>query len=157
MHIEMRKRDTRILGAVNLRAQFRFHLWHLRVLVNVGSVERKISACIDQTRQFDCATQWPPAQIGPFTRQCQMDAEIGVRMLLHPARHLGKPRARHEDAGRGYPSIFERLKSGAIHCMVHTKIVGMNHQQPRRCGIAQALLHCLRNRFFWRRLGEHLP
>jgi hypothetical protein len=74
---------------------------------------------IDEAGDFARAADRTPAQIGPLTGQRQVDAEIGVRMLFRPARHLGKPRAGNKDTGGSNPALLEGLKSGPVDGMAH--------------------------------------
>jgi len=117
-------------GEINgdLGAQFALDLVRLRVGDDCGFFQRQVAVAIEQRRyRVDRAHRRPP-EAGPLAVHRQVDAEVRVRMRRRKARHLGKPRARHEDAGRGDPAFLERLERRAVDGMRHAEIVGMDHQ-----------------------------
>src|SRR5208282_481832 len=150
VRVQMRWRNARRLGTIHLRAQFGLHLGEFCILRDGGGIEGKIPCRVEQAGYLVSWAYRSPAQSRPFAVEGQVNAEIGAGMLFRPARRFWEPRAGNQDAGRSNPSLFESLKGGPVDGMVHAEVVGVNHQQARRGGIAQALLDgvCLRRRFW---------
>src|SRR5262249_43381480 len=102
--------------------------------------ERKVAVGVEQARHRAARADRTPAVAGPFAVEGEVDAEVGLRVGLRPARGLREPRAWDEDAGRGDPALLEGLQAGAVDGMGHPDVVGVDDEQARARRMAEPLL-----------------
>jgi len=60
-------------------------------------------------------------------------------MRFGPLRDFGEPRARNEDAGGRDPVFIEGFEDGGVDGVHHAEIVGVNDEEARIGGVAEAL------------------
>src|SRR4029077_1111566 len=102
------------LGAINLGVQFGFYFREFGILRNGGCVEWKIPVRVQQAGYLVFRAHRPPAKSSPFAVEGLLNSDIRVGVLPRPLRHLGKPRAGNQDAGRSNPSLLDRLERGPV-------------------------------------------
>ena len=137
--VQMRDVDAGGNGFIHLSVSFRGHIGHLGVGDNVFAGQREVAIGIKEAGTWGLRRNWRPTVTGPISVERKVHAQVGVGMSLGPLRDFGEPGARNKDAGGSDPVFFERLENGRVYGVHHTEIVGVNDEETRTGGVAEAL------------------
>ncbi len=123
---------------LDLRADLALGFFGFDVLQRRAGFRPQVSVGIEQAwncvLRGDCA----PAVGFPFAGECEVQAEIGVRMSLCIGRDFGEPGAGNNDAGGRSRMFVECIEAGCVLGVGDGEVVGVDDQQLRVCGIAEA-------------------
>src|SRR5258708_40375708 len=93
-----------------------------------GRFRPKITRRIEQTRNFVFGFYWTPTIGFPFACECEVQAQVGGRMVFGVGSNFGEPGAGHHDAGGSNGILVERVKAGVVQGMGHGKIVSIDYE-----------------------------
>ena len=99
----------------------------------------EISGGIEQARNCVFGCDRAPAVGFPFAGEGEVQAEIGVRMSFGVVRDFGEPGTGNHDAGGGGGAFVEGVEAGGVFGVRDGEIVGVDDQEFRVGGIAEAL------------------
>src|SRR6266436_1327087 len=126
-------------GTLNLGANLSLGFLGLQVAGCQDSLSPQISGWIDEACDFVAWRDRTPTIHFPFTREGEVQTQIGVRMFLCVGSDFSEPGARHHDAGGSYGILVKRVEAGSVHGMGDGEIVGVDDKKFRVGRIAQAL------------------
>ncbi len=110
-----------------------------RAPTDLRRVGPEISGGIEQARDFVFGCDRAPAVGFPFAGESQVQAEVGVGMGFGVVGNFGQPRAGNHDAGGGDGMLVERVEAGGVFGVGDGEIVGVDDEEFRVGGIAEAL------------------
>jgi hypothetical protein len=137
--IDVRNVDAGGEGFVDLSVSFREDIGHFGASGDIFSEKREVAVGVEQARIFRLRGDGGPTVTGPIGVQGEMDAEIGVGVGLGPLRDFREPRTGDENAGGSNPMVLESFFGSHVDRMHHAEVVGMDDEQARIDGIAEAL------------------